>query len=231
MAKNPAVTTPKCTLRWAYLHKPDSYGNKEKYKIDMVFEDTEEPPKYSVKGGPMNWPALKEIIDDYIEKQFDADHDKLEDNLAKTAKKAKAREAIEEHSKMYPYREELDDETGEPTGMIILRATQNAEIRFRNGDTRKVNPITVLDAKLNKITEDLGNGSTGRVRFGVRGFFYAKDTKSGVTLDLQKVQVIDLVARGGADNGDDGFEEEEGYVSEGTKDHDFTVDAEEVEEL
>lgn len=100
----------------------------------------------------------------------------------------------------------------EEDGINVREDDRGLFVTFkRNTETAKGKPQNqpvILDAKKNKYTGDIGNGSTIKVQY--RPFNWTFGGKSGVGADLVAVQVLDLVEFGGEDKivleEEDGFE-------------------------
>lgn len=111
-----------------------------------------------------------------------------------------------------PFEEVLDDETGEPTGMIRFTFKQNAKIKLKDGSTKKIT-IEVRDAADNVVDTPVWGGDRGRVMFTMREIVVAQSSRAGVRLDFAKVQIVGKASSSMADAG---FGEVEGgYVAKG----------------
>lgn len=108
-----------------------------------------------------------------------------------------------------PWTEELDDQ-GNATGNVILKF-KNSNKQLRDGSVWDRKPA-LFDAKLKPTAEQVGAGSTLRISTDL--YFWSVSGKTGVSLQIAGVQIIDLVERVSSDTSDFGFEPEEGY--EGT---------------
>lgn len=144
------------------------------------------------------------------------------------AKKMKPGEA-KKWSVYLPF-ERLEDDDGNPTGVIRFNLKQNAKIPSKAPDAVdgfKEVKIEIRDSANNIIDVPVFHGSEGRAMFTMRGVEAAATQKAGVRLDLAKVQITKLVSGGVRDAGFDVVEG--GYVSGANPDTamgDFPADVE-----
>lgn len=111
-----------------------------------------------------------------------------------------------------PYHDELDDDTGEPTGNVIIKFKSKAAYK-----------PAVFDAKGNMMAKhNIYGGSVVKVN-GSAAFYDSPSIGAGVTLRLRAVQVIEYV-EGSSGAGKFGFGEEVGF----TADEPVAVNDEEV---
>lgn len=112
-----------------------------------------------------------------------------------------------------PLSQEVNEETGEPTGYTLINLSQRAVITPKDGEPYEVT-VACFTAKRNPIpkTTQWGSGSKVRAKFEVAPYFSA-GAGAGITLRLKAVQVIDLVPPTRCANAD-GFDEEDGYDNE-----------------
>lgn len=108
----------------------------------------------------------------------------------------------------------VDEETGEETpdeeGRYILKAKAGAYIK----DGKPTFKPQLFDSKGNKISiSNIGAGTVAKVAVELSGYSVAG--KTGVSVKLKAVQIIDLVEFGGGSAESYGFGEEEGF--EGTE--------------
>jgi hypothetical protein len=118
------------------------------------------------------------------------------------------------------YKDILDDETGQPTGDIIVTAKQNAV--YGKNDEYKAN-ITVVNSKGTPDANlNVFGGDTIKMLFTVSGFWNAKDQLAGLTVRLVAVQVIES---NGGSGGDYGFGDEgDGAIGVASSDDDSGPD-------
>lgn len=197
--RKPRYVSPAGFSIWPYLNKPDDQpinGNPQRpaYKNRLRLDEDDDTPV--LINGKKSDESLKELIDRLVDEAWD-EHE----IPAKYKKKA---------SKIYPYEEEVDDE-GEPTGNLIFKFKQNAEIEV-NGEKRKVT-IDLFDARKKKVKSLVGNGSIVKMAFTTRpfGMVQGKDYIVGISLDFSAAQVLKLEAYGGGNADSYGFGDEEDY--------------------
>lgn len=95
-----------------------------------------------------------------------------------------------------PYADQLDDETGEPTGKVVVSFKQNAKIKRRDGTMVDVK-ILVQDASGKRLEKvPVYSGDVIRVGYSVRPSKIATDKKIGVRLDFGMVRILNKAERG-----------------------------------
>ncbi len=181
--------TPEGTLVFGHLVKPGTEYNPDgDYLAIMRFssEDAEE-------------------LIEKIEAAYEANYENI-----KKQKKGKRIKKAE-----LPFREEVDQDTDEPTGNLIFTFKQRAGGINKDGE-RWSRRIPIFDAKGKPIKTtdlDIWSGSTLKIAFEISGYFVAS-IGAGVSLRLKAVQVLNLVEGGSADAEFFGFTEEEGFSIE-----------------
>lgn len=122
---------------------------------------------------------------------------------------------------------EIVKETPDEEGRYILKATAKASIKTRTGEIIN-KKIGVFDAKGKPCTEiSVGEGSVVRLALNLAGYTVAG--KTGLSVNLRAVQIIDLVEYGGeATAATYGFGEEEGF--EIGEEEDFNEETEDTSE-
>ena len=101
-----------------------------------------------------------------------------------------------------PYHDELDDDTGEPTGNVIIKFKSKAAYK-----------PAVFDAKGSMMAKhNIYGGSVVKVN-GSAAFYDSPSIGAGVTLRLRAVQVIEYV-EGSSGAGKFGFGEEVGFTAD-----------------
>ncbi|CAE7866145.1 unnamed protein product, partial [Symbiodinium necroappetens] len=189
---DPMATTfhisPIGEFQYPWVNKPDTKFNDDGlYSVDLIL-DGQDAAK------------LKAKIDGAAESYLNEHTDEMKPAQAK------------QWELYVPYNDELDEETGEPTGRTIFHFKQNAKIILKDGST-KIVKIEIRDAGDNIINKQVFGGSEGRVLFSMRGIAVSSSKKAGVRLDFAKVQVTQLI-QGSA--GSRGFGAVEGgYVADG----------------
>ena len=123
-----------------------------------------------------------------------------------------------------PWFEEVDEDTGEPTGNWIIRLKQKEFRRTKQGNIP--NKIVLIDAHKQPMSEVVGGGS--EIRAQVLPYVWEAQGRCGITLQPLVVQVRKLVEGtfGGASV--DAFDEVDGFetvgASEAVEEADGTED-------
>lgn len=179
--KYPQIVTPKGEALWAHLDAPELY-----------------------EGKPVGYTIMQKLS--------------AEDTLAL---KAKLLEVFDHACKNHP---DFLDSKGNTKPVldepqIGLKVNKDGEelFKFRTqheyqnkaGETIK-RTVPMFDAKKNKITVDIGNGSIIRVAFTPSPYWKSK-TNNGVALYMDAIQVIKHVPRGKNTAEAFGFGEEDGF--------------------
>lgn len=187
MARTLHVTPFGELVGYPWINKPDGKFNPENpvYKADIAI-DASEVETLIAKLEGLAQEAHAEHVDDM-----------------KPAEKNK-------WSVYRPWEDELDDETGEPTGRVILRTKQNSIIKTKTGEKKTIK-IGKRDAKDKPMTADVWSGSTVRLMFSTRPITVVGSKQAGIRLDLAMVQVKELSeGTGGRGFGAvDGYSEDE----------------------
>lgn len=193
-ARPQVIVTPAGIAVYPHLTEPDSRfeGQEPKYKIKLRLD-------------PNNSDHAKFIAD--IEQKREAALPAMKAEYPKFA----ARMKLEYDT----VKEEFDKE-GEATGFVVIEFKCKASIKSKT-DPNKTTPIKpkLFDSKNRALPEGtkIGGGSIVKVAFTPIPFAFS-NTKVGLSLRLEAVQVIELVEYSG---GRSPFEEEEGgYEAEET---------------
>jgi len=180
--KGKKTTSPKGSALWAKLVKPDrKYNDKGQYSVDLVLDPGE--------------PKVAEYISTLEE---------LRDTAMEQANKGKPKNKL---YKPRPVFKEEYDKDGEETGNIVFKYKMNNVDDRREGQ----NKVTIVGPKASEgaiAPIDMGNGSTIRCVAFANPYSMASDKTIGVSLILEKVQLLELVAMGG----DDDLEDEDGEL-------------------
>jgi hypothetical protein len=105
---------------------------------------------------------------------------------------------------------EIIKETPDKDGRYIVKASAKAFIE--NGKPRV--KIPVFDSKQNPVGDiKIGEGTTAKLALSIEGYTVA--SKTGVSVKLKALQIIDLVEYGTGNAESYGFGEEEGFESSG----------------
>jgi len=189
--------SPKGTFRYPHLVTPDN-GTEEYPKKN---------PEYNVQliMSKEEGAAFREKLQDSIDAAEELAHEKD----AKRKPASRKKNPMEFNDPMQP---EYDDETEEETGNVIFRFKTQASGKTKAGK-KWSKQIAFRDAKTKKFSPDaVWGGTVGRIAYSINPYFVEGNGMWGITLFIDAVQIIDLVANSG-DSGDCGFEEEEGFES------------------
>jgi len=193
----PKVRTPRGIAIWPHLNTPDTKWKKEgKYETKLAFE-----PEVVASD---EFQAFQEKVEELIEAKYQEQVEKL----TKAGKKG----LVSKLKKVSPFKAEEDDETGDETGRIIIKAGMTASgVSEKTGKKWSRKP-SIYDAKGNRLNNPpkIGSGSTLKLNVELFPYFNEKDKEAGVSFRLEAVQVIKLVTFGERDASDYGFEEEDG---------------------
>jgi len=175
--KGTKVTSPKGTALWAKLDKPDrEYNAKGQYSVDLVCDPEA--------------PGVPEFI-----KKLEA----LRDTALQQANEGKPK------PKQYKPREVFKEEytkDGDETGNIIFKFKMNNVDDRRPGQNKVI--LVGPKASAGEIPMvQIGNGSTIRCVAFANPYAMASDKTIGVSLILEKVQLLELVSFGGDDELED----------------------------
>lgn len=131
------------------------------------------------------------------------------------AEYAKLNAAVQKKNpfKIVPFmNDELDKESGEPTGNVVFNFKMTASgVRKKDNKPWSRKPA-MFDAKRAPLAKNVSvwGGSEGKVTFEVMSFFKAA-VGAGISLRLQAAQIIVLKSGGGKSASEYGFEEEDGF--------------------
>lgn len=179
-----------------WVNKADTKFNADGlYHVDLILEGSKaEDLKAKIRG------ASEEYRNTYVEDQ------EMKPGEAK------------KWTTYFPFEDEEDPETGEPTGRTIFHFKQNAKIKLKDGSTKEVE-IELRDAKDNVIETSVFNEDEGRILFSTRGITMVSTKQAGVRLDFYKVQVTKKNKRSGG--GSKGFGAVEGGYEADASDQSF----------
>jgi hypothetical protein len=158
---------------------------------------------------------------DEIVAQAEAIRDEAFEAKKAELEKAKKGALLKQLTKADIIREEVDQETGEPTGFVILRAALTAKVNIKNGwragESFEKKP-DVFDARGTRLKNVPKVGSGSELKLAVVPMDYETDGGKviGTRFELQAVQIIKLVTGGQRSASDYGFGEEDGDVIEDT---------------
>ena len=173
---NKTFTTNKGVAYYPYISAPDTkFDESGHYKVNLCLSKEEAKP-----------------VTDLIQGEILAG--------IKAMKEAKPNKQIKQAP--LPYHDELDDDTGEPTGNVIIKFKSKAAYK-----------PAVFDAKGSMMAKhNIYGGSVVKVN-GSAAFYDSPSIGAGVTLRLRAVQVIEYV-EGSSGAGKFGFGEEVGFTSD-----------------
>ena len=197
----PQIITPKLEVAWAQLNEPDF-----EYKDEGEFH---------VRGRP---DTSDPLYDAMIEKATEVRDTFFSEKKAEF--EAQKKGALLKKIKMVDViKEEIDRESGDPTGNMTLRSGMKHRIEIKNGpkagQSFEKRP-DFFDARGVRLKNPPKIGSGSVVKLGVRliPYFVSKDGEIGVSYQLEGVQIIKLVTGGQRDAGYYGFGAEEGDAIE-----------------
>ena len=198
--------TPALEVTWGNVIKPNT-----NFKEDGEFQ-------VSVKGTPEQMKSLQ------------AQFDKAAAAGRVTEADRQKKPAILKYKLHNPVQPEVNKDSGEETGDMVLKTTASAVRKNKDKKTGVITKVPrtvqVVDAKLRPIKKEIGRGSIVRIAGILMPFAMANkeatvDGKkvggiAGVSAKITMVQVLKLVEVGGApDAASLGFQVEDGYDGAG----------------
>ena len=202
-------TSPAGLFQYPYLVKPD-HGNEAfpnpagSYKVNLRLTHEEAEPLL----------AILQPIHDAAVSDGEAGFAKL---------KVEQRKKLKELTVTPLFSEEYDQETEEPTGIIVFKFETKASGVNAKGDAWK-RDIPLFDAKGKSFKPSMvGAGTKGKVSFESSSYFIPGTGVAGVKLYLCAAQILELIEGGsGGSASSFGFGAEEGYeAGEETSQDDF----------
>lgn len=180
------ITTPAGIVRYAWLQNPDTRFNPEGvYKVDLLI-----PSRSCID--------LRHQLDDLVVGAFSS---------------AKAAAKNPRHAKQItvsrPYFSDCD-KVGEDAEQMEIRFRMIAKIKTSVGDY--IRRPFVFDAYCNAVEKcpEVGRGSRLKINFTPLPYFNPATREAGVSLRLNAVQILELVARNGESATEFGFTSGEG---------------------
>lgn len=193
----PSLITPKGTVAWASIDEPDyEYKEDGEFHIRVRFDED------------ANLDKLRSEAEALLEEA----HADMTRRLKKEKKGALLNKLHKVEDVIKP---DIDRETGEATGKLVIRAGMRFKITPKTGKyagkTFEKTP-DVFDARGNRLKKRprIGAGSQVKVSLKPMEYFIAKDGELGIKYELEAVQIIRLVQGGSRDATDYGFGTEEG---------------------
>lgn len=195
--------TPKGTFVYPRLNVPDTKFKKEGvYSVQVRLTGAE---------GEALIAKLQPMADEAYENAKVTIKDAIKE--AKGAKLAKLKESLAKLEKSdLPVKPTYNDD-GTEDGGAMVSIKMNAQFTNKKGEIVKLAPIIVDSTGKNlENPPDIWGGTVGKVKAQIVPYYNASVNNAGVSLRLVSVQIIELVSKGG---GDQGFDEEEGgYVGD-----------------
>lgn len=187
------ITTPRGQFIWPKLNDPDTKWKPEgKYECKIAFD--------------ADAPGV-EKLQEQIEKLTQQKLAEVREELISKGKKALA-DKITTVNLLKP---EEDDETGEETGRLILKAGMTASgVSKKTGKPWKRKP-DIFDGRGNllKNPPKIGSGTVGKLSIELAPYYAPNDKTVGVSFRLEGAQIIKLVSFGERDASAHGFGAEE----------------------
>lgn len=206
----PTVITPRSVVAWAQLNTPDYEYKAEGEFHARVRPDTSDPL----------YAKLVETAEALRDAHFDAVSERL------TAEKKGA--LLRKLNKVDVVKEEIDRETGEPTGEMLIRAGMKHNITIKHGPkagetfTKKPDFFNAQGVCLTTPPK-IGSGSEVKLAVRLVPYMAPNDGSVGVSYQLEGVQILKLVSGGqrtasaygfGVEEGDDIQNDDGGFSNE-----------------
>lgn len=202
MAKQsyPKVTTPRGVAIWPRLNTPDT-----KFKAEGRYE-----AKIAIDGDDAGLAKLRTQVEQMIDDHYEAVIADITEKLTKEGKKGLIKKATDAVTKVSPFKVEEDEQTGDETGRILIKAGMTASGVYKTGakagqQWRRQPNIFNGAGVLIKNPPAIGGGSILKLFVELFPYFAANDKTVGVSFRLEAVQVIKLVSFGARDAASCGF--------------------------
>lgn len=211
------LPTPIGTAVFPHLHAPDTKFDKDGHWKTGLRTDDEE------------FIAMLDELHEASHQLF------LEEAMSKAkgskaARKKKAEKKIQKGPP--PYKEELDDETGEETGFYLVGDFKMKVAGTRDDGSRWNRKPIMFDSVKQPLKVGLKIGGGSRIRLAFKpNPYWMSGRGTGVSLRLEAVQLIELETWGGRDADDFGFGEAEGFTAEDADDEDYAGDDDSPDEF
>jgi hypothetical protein len=192
----PVIITPRGEVAWAQLNEPDYEYKKETGEFHVRIRPDTDDPQYAVM----------------VEKA-EAVRDEFYDETVEKLTREKKGALLKKLHKRDVVQEEIDRESGDPTGAMIMRAGEAYHITIKNGPKAGKEFFKVpdfFDARGARLKNPPKIGSGSILKLGVRLMPYLAndDGEVGISYKLEGVQIIKLVSGGQRSASDYGFGEE-----------------------
>lgn len=211
------LTTPKGLARFPALNTPDTKFKKEgRFKVALILDPSE---------------SSVEAFASKVNGQIDAFFDETKARLTKEKKGALAKEL----SIDYPVRPEIDKETGDETGMLVINASSIASGVTKDGKPWK-RKLPLFDRLKKPVKVNIGGGSELKLSVSFEPFLNQATKKVTGSFRLEAVQVLKAVQYGGKSADQFGFGEEDGddiydYDEDASTDTDDSGDSSDNDDL
>lgn len=183
--KGKAVVSPAGSALWTKVITPDTqFDRNGSYETSLVLDPADEKTSIFLNSlEALSAQAVKEV----------------KENLGDKGNTLK----------VFPITKDELTKDGEPTGNIVIKAKLKAkDYEFKD---QKVDVYDVRGRKEDNWSTDIGNGSTIKIGAFAFPYYMAKDNVVGISLKLNKIQVIELVEY----ENDGGFGDESGEAGFG----------------
>lgn len=197
----PKIVTPRGTAIWPRLNEPDT-----KYNPAGKFE-----AKIAIEPDADGLAAMQAQVDKLLDAKYDEVIAEQTDKLIKAGKKGLVDKFVESLTKRSPFTPEVDGETGEETGRLLVKAGMTATgVSQKTGKPWSRKPL-IVNGKGVKIANppSIGSGSVMKLNVELFPYYAPNDKTVGVSLRLEGAQVIKLVSFGERDAASMGFGAEE----------------------
>jgi hypothetical protein len=207
----PSIITPRGTVAWAQLNEPDFEYKKEGEFHVRIRPDTSDP-----------------AYDKLVAKATEVRDEFYDETVAKLTTEKKGA-LLKKLNKVEVVKPEIDRETGEETGEMLLRAGMKHNIEIKHGPkagktfTKVPDFFNAQGVRL-KRPPKIGSGSELKLSVRLVPYLAPNDGSVGISYQLEGVQLLKLVTGGqrsasehgfGAEEGDDIQDDNGGFADEG----------------
>jgi len=215
--KLPSFTTPRAPAIWPRLNEPDT-----KYDAAGVYEckqalDLSDATVQRIKAKAMEMVQAKydEVREQNPDLLTEEEHAAKVAELTKAGKAALIKKLAAPISIVEPMAEELDEETADGTGVVILKAKMKASGTYKSGPKTgqkwtRTPDIFNAQGKPLKNPPQIGGGSEVKMSIELMPYYTASTGEVGISFRLNAVQLITLVSFGQRDASAHGFGAEDG---------------------
>jgi hypothetical protein len=197
----PQLITPRGVVAWAQLNEPDYEYKKEGEFHVRIRPDTSDP-----------------LYDKLVETAT-AVRDEFYDETVKKLTAEKKGALLKKLNKVEVIKPEVDRETGDETGEMLLRAGMKHHIEIKNGPKAgqsfdKVPDFFSAQGVRLKNPPKIGSGSELKLSVRLVPYLAPNDGSVGISYQLEGVQILKLVSGGQRSASDYGFGVEDGDIIE-----------------